>query len=213
MPTPRTPWTNFQIGRTDAAPRFRRIVAFTPVQSATRWFHVFSPPVRGAFQLSLTLLLCYRSRGVFRVGGMCPPSSRGISNPRYSVLRHHPRLTATGLSPSTVRRSRRLHVTTVGWTRAPHLHAVIPHGFGLPCSVFDRLYSRNHDCFLFLCLLRCFNSAGSLSRSEWPCGQEVPLGHLRFRGSLRLPGVISRLGTTFLGSRAERSPIWFVATR
>src|ERR1041385_8083143 len=39
----------------------------------------------------------------------------------------------------------------------------LPHGFGLPCSVFDRLYSRNHDCFLFLCLLRCFNSAGTLS--------------------------------------------------
>lgn len=26
----------------------------------------------------------YRSRGVFRVGGYCPPGSRGISNPRYS---------------------------------------------------------------------------------------------------------------------------------
>lgn len=88
----------------------------------------------------------------------------------------------------------------------------LPHGFGLPCSVFDRLYSRNHDCSLFLCLLRCFNSAGYLSRSEWPCGQEVPFGNPRFIGSLRLPGVISRLGTTFFGSRAERSPIWFVAT-
>ena len=91
MPAPRTPWTNFQIGRTDAAPPFGGFVAFTPVQSVTRWFHVFSPPVRGAFQLSLTLLMRYRSRGVFRVGGMWPPSSRGISNPRYSLLRHHPR--------------------------------------------------------------------------------------------------------------------------
>ena len=90
-PTPRTPWTNFRIGRTDAAPPFWGFVAFTPVQSVTRWFHVFSPPVRGAFQLSLTLLLCYRSRGVFRVRGPCPRSSGGISNPPYSVLRHHPR--------------------------------------------------------------------------------------------------------------------------
>ena len=87
------------------------------------------------------------------------------------------------------------------------------HVFGSPCSVFDRLYSRNHDCSLFLCLLRCFNSAGYLSRREWACAQEVSLGHLRFNGSLRLPGVISRLGTTFIGSRAERSPIWFVATQ
>ena len=90
-PTPRTPWTNFRIGRTDAAPPFWGFVAFTPVQSVTRWFHVFSPPVRGAFQLSLTLLICYRFLGVFRVRGSCPRSSRGISNPRYSVLRHHPR--------------------------------------------------------------------------------------------------------------------------
>jgi hypothetical protein len=91
LPTPRTPWTNFRIGRTDAAPPFGGFVAFTPVQSVTRWFHVFSPPVRGAFQLSLTLLLCYRSRGVFRVRGSCPRSSGGISNPPYSVLWHHPR--------------------------------------------------------------------------------------------------------------------------
>ena len=29
-------------------------------------------------------------------------------------------------------------------------------------SAFDRLYSRNRCCFLFLCLLRCFTSARSL---------------------------------------------------
>lgn len=91
LPTPRTPWTNFRIGRTDAAPPFGGFVAFTPVQSVTRWFHVFAPPVRGTFQLSLTLLLCYRFLGVFRVRGSCPRSSGGISNPPYSVLWHHPR--------------------------------------------------------------------------------------------------------------------------
>lgn len=36
----------------------------------------------------------------------------------------HPRLTTTGLSPSAVPRSRGLRVTTVGCTRAPHLHAL-----------------------------------------------------------------------------------------
>ena len=84
LPTPRTPWTNFRIGRTDAA------FAFTPVQSVARWFHVFSPPVRGAFQLSLTLLLRYRSRGVFRVGCLCHPYSGAISNAPYSLLRDSP---------------------------------------------------------------------------------------------------------------------------
>ena len=33
---------------------------------------------------------------------------------------------------------------------------------GLGCSVFVRHYSRNHIRFLFLCVLRCFTSAGSL---------------------------------------------------
>src|SRR6185436_282069 len=51
--------------------------------------------------------------------------------------------TTTGLSPSAAPCSKGLHVWTVGWTQAPHLHAVVPHGFGLPCSVFDRLYLRN----------------------------------------------------------------------
>src|SRR5688500_13997601 len=32
----------------------------------------------------------------------------------------------TGLSPSMVPRSRGLHVSTVGWTRAPHLHRLSP---------------------------------------------------------------------------------------
>jgi hypothetical protein len=34
---------------------------------------------------------------------------------------------------------------------------------GLGCSLFARHYSGNHDCFLFLSLLRCFSSGGWLS--------------------------------------------------
>ena len=47
-------------------------------------FRLFSPPSRGAFQLSLTVLVRYRSRDVFRVGSRCLPASRRISNRRYS---------------------------------------------------------------------------------------------------------------------------------
>ena len=47
--------------------------------------------------------------------------------------------------------------------RTPHLRRVIPYGFGLICSVFDRCYSRNHCCFLFLLILKCFTSQGSPS--------------------------------------------------
>jgi hypothetical protein len=45
----------------------------------------------------------------------------------------------------------------------PHLPWVIPKGFGLICSAFARRYSRNHYCFLFLLVLKCFTSQGSLS--------------------------------------------------
>ena len=41
-----------------------------------------------------------------------------------------------------------------------------------------------------------------------PKWQDVPLGNLRLKGSLRLHGVISRLGTTFISSRAEQSTKW-----
>jgi hypothetical protein len=47
-------------------------------------FRLFSPSAKCTFQLSLTLLLRYRSRDVFRVGSLCLPDSRAISNARYS---------------------------------------------------------------------------------------------------------------------------------
>ena len=36
---------------------------------------------------------------------------------------------------------------------------------GLGCSVFARRYTRNHFCFLFLQVLRCFSSLGWLGNS------------------------------------------------
>src|SRR3990172_4543462 len=66
----------------------------------------FHSPAKGSFQLSVTLLLRYRSRDVFRVGSLCLPDSRAISNARYSgYLESTTRLTSTGLSPSMEDRS------------------------------------------------------------------------------------------------------------
>ena len=53
-------------------------------------FRLFSPPSRGAFQLSLTVLVRYRSRDVFRVGSRCLPVSRRISDRRYSGTPQNP---------------------------------------------------------------------------------------------------------------------------
>lgn len=49
-------------------------------------FRLFSHPTKGAFQLSLTVLVRYRSWNVFRVGSRCLPNSRAISNARYSGI-------------------------------------------------------------------------------------------------------------------------------
>lgn len=94
---------------------------------------------------------------------MCHPYSRAISNARYSLHRdspsshHYGTITLYGASfQRTLCYDGRVYP---GPTSPPGL----PDGFGLPCSAFNRLYSRNRDCFLFLCLLRCFNSAGYLS--------------------------------------------------
>ncbi len=60
-----------------------------PVAPSPPEFRPFQLPVRGAFQRSLTLLVRYRSRGVFSLGRRCRPRSRGISDPRYSGTDAH----------------------------------------------------------------------------------------------------------------------------
>jgi len=62
----------------------------TPKSRNTLWllgFRVFELPVKGSFQLSLTLLVRYRTQGVFKVGGWCPPISWLVSSSQYS--RYH----------------------------------------------------------------------------------------------------------------------------
>ncbi len=55
-------------------------------------------------------------------------------------------------------------------------------GFGLPCSVFGRPYSRNPYWFLFLRVLRCFNSPGSPSH-EGVSSAEDRKSHSEIHGS------------------------------
>ena len=59
---------------------------------------------------------------------------------------------------------------------------------GLGCSAFARHYLRNHCCFLFLRVLRCFSSPRSpLVQGSDPSGHWVPpFGNPRVTGHLRL---------------------------
>ena len=81
----------------------------------------------------------------------------------------HMTLTSTGLSPTTVRLPRRFNFTPHAsrshgsrTTRPPQPRTCnacrLEHTHGLATSAFARHYSRNHNCFLFLRVLRCFTS-------------------------------------------------------
>src|SRR5579862_9820278 len=68
-----------------------------------------SLPSRGAFHLSLTVLVHYRWRRVFSLGGWSPRiPARFLVSRSTRVSTQAKRASRTGLSPPTVRRSRQL---------------------------------------------------------------------------------------------------------
>jgi hypothetical protein len=81
---------------------------------------------------------------------------------------------------------------------------------GLACSAFARHYLRNHGCFLFLWVLRCFTSPRSLllpyvfrqrSPDITPVSFEVSLfGDPRIEACLPAPRGLSQVTTSFIGS-------------
>jgi hypothetical protein len=159
-------------------------------------------PSWGAFQRSLALLVHYRSRDVFSLGRRCRPHSRGISNPRYS---------GTG-----ARRTRRRY-GAVTLCRAPFqgtsrrlsdAGSQSEHHIAQKASVWTVSLSLavTHDIpfrFLFLPVLRCFNSRRSPLRAAIAVG--IPIRKswvLRLRAA---PPGLSQLGTSFVSARAEPS--------
>ena len=78
---------------------------------------------------------------------------------------------------------------------------------GLGYSHFDRHYSGNHFCFLFLRVLRCFSSPGSLpdlrrdsKSSTW---RVAPFGYLRIYRIFAPPRSFSQLVTSFFASESQ----------
>ena len=140
------------------------------------------------------------------------------------MQRHSHRLTPTGLSPSPAPLSKGLQLqrrflTVRGAGRLPHALPQ-PHTHnpcrvsrmrGLASSDFARHYSRNHCCFLFLPVLRCFTSRRSLHTpyfiqmrvtghdSSWVS----PFGHPRITARLPTPQGLSQAPTSFIGSRCQ----------
>ena len=81
---------------------------------------------------------------------------------------------------------------------------------GLAYSAFARHYLRNLGWFLFLALLRCFSSGGSLPvtilfTTGWlDCSNQVaPFGNPRIYRLLTAPRGLSQLTTSFIGSQCQ----------
>ena len=68
---------------------------------------------------------------------------------------------------------------------------------GLGCCAFARHYLRNHFCFLFLRVLRCFSSPRSPRAHKARCRDRSrrvpPFGHPRINGHLPLPAAFRSL--------------------
>ena len=84
----------------------------------------------------------------------------------------------------------------------------VSHHAGLASSAFARHYSRNHYCFLFHPVLRCFTSRSSLHTPYFiqarvtghDSSQVSPFGHPRINARLPTPQGLSQAPTSFIGS-------------
>lgn len=182
-----------------------------------------SLPSRGTFHHSLTVLIHYRSAGSIQAYQVVLADSHKIPRAScYSGYTHRPaeRITTTGLPPSPV-----THSNVFVYTPAPQPPGLVDpgrnvpqprarnpyqvsHAHGLAPSAFARHYSRNHSCFLFLSVLRCFTSRRSLqpaytfsrrSHTITACGVS-PFGNPGINARLSTPPGLSQIPTSFIGS-------------
>ena len=172
-----------------------------------------SLPSRGAFHLSLTVLVHYRSVGIFSLTGWAPRIHSRFHVTRVTqVLNKPPCLSSTGLSPTMVRLSRALRLDIRVYVISPTTPS--PVGESLGYSRFVRHYSGNRVFFLFLRVLRCFSSPGSLH-----IAYVFSYGYQRFalvgspirkstdQSLLPAHRGLSQVATSFIGSTAKASTI------
>ena len=120
-----------------------------------------SLPSRGSFHLSLTVLFSIGHMVVFSLWGWSPflPSGFLVSRRTPDSASLAQRFNYRGFTffaiPFQVFRLRITILLTRSIPRENYSH-------GLGSSDFARHYFRNHCCFLFLRVLRCFSSPGSL---------------------------------------------------
>ena len=165
-----------------------------------------SLPSRGSFHLSLTVLFAIGHVVVFSLLGWSPflPSGFLVSRrtPDYASLAQYfiyGSFTLFAVSFQILR----LYITILLSRSLPQEHYILGLGF----SDFARHYSRNHFCFLFLRVLRCFSSPGSPCITIYSlCNNMILLmlsSLIRISTHLRIfapPRSFSQLVTSFFGA-------------
>ena len=180
-----------------------------------------SLPSRGPFHLSLTVLVHYRSETVFSLRrwssriptGFHVPRGTWVPDPGSRAAFAYRALTVSGWpfqansASDTISHFPADPQLRPVRSRNPHpATAEALHGMGLGCSRFARHYSGNRGCFLFLGVLRCFSSPGSLRRvMDWLDGDRtslLPGFPIRISPDQRLlaaPRGVSPLAASFVG--------------
>ena len=121
-----------------------------------------SLPSRGPFHLSLTVLCAIGHQVVFSLGGWSPllPAGFHVSCGTLVPARCF-RFSSTGLLPPLAGLSFPIRLNFSSASCRPTTPHAVAHGLG--SSPFARRYWENRSFFLFLRVLRCFSSPGSLA--------------------------------------------------
>ena len=166
----------------------------------------FHSPNRGTFHLSLTVLVHYRSSNVFSLREWTPQIPTGLACP--VVLRYPTRVSTfscTGLSPSVVGFSIPILLTSQFVTL--NRQTLQPRPSKLDrFRLFPVRSPLLGEFYLFLMVLRCFSSHGSLHTSIYSTHdaggshQQVSLfGHPRIYRLFTAPRGLSQCPTSFIG--------------
>ncbi len=165
----------------------------------------FHSPHRGSFHLSLTVLLHYRSSRVFSLGGWTPLLHTGLACP---VLLRAP-------ASSLYLLLQDFHLLRSAF---PEPFGSVSLAFRRPCyprslsSRFGLLRFRSPllaESFLFLRVLRCFTSPGSLPSRDVSLFtiRVSPFGHRRLSARTRLPGAFRSVPRPSSALDAQASPV------
>ena len=174
---------------------------------STRFQVLFHSPVRGSFHLSLTVLVHYRSLSSIQPYQMVLVDSHKASpTSRYSGYQPHvfPYVYGTITLFCATSQQLQLRIYMIMSVLQPRC---CRNNTGLGSYAFARHYLRNHYCFLFLCLLRCFSSAGLRCCNIPSVCQVAPFGYLRIKSYLRIPAAFRSLSRPSSPLRAKASSV------